>query len=66
MLFVPWQLIFSWHVNDYRIKTEPMEFWVNVFDEVNGAYAYETEEKAINGASIPPVKRIKVREVIDD
>ena len=57
--------IFYWERNDYRIKLEPIEFWVNVFDKFNGAYAYETEEKAINGASMPPIKTIKVREITE-
>jgi hypothetical protein len=45
---------------DYRIKPEPMEFWVNV---IGGKLSegFETFEKARDAVAFQPIKTIKVR-----
>jgi len=52
----------DWVNYDYRIKPEPMEFWVNVYD--TGIAVFDSEEAARSiTASIN--KTIKVREVVE-
>lgn len=60
---------FNWDRFNYRIKPEPMEFWVNVYEggETDGElaiYLMETVAKD-RGAQLGARKTIKVREVID-
>jgi hypothetical protein len=55
--------------NEYRIKPEPMEIWVNIYDEkeddVMGA-TYSSKVKAENYASFGVIKKaVKFREVIE-
>lgn len=55
---------FNWGANDYRIKPEPMEFWVNVYDD--GIKILISHEANIdNYEKDGLVKTIKVREVIE-
>ena len=59
-------VVFSWDEIDYRIKQEPMTFWVNVYSG-GSSYMHSSEERAINcreGCSRS--KTIKVREVTDE
>ena len=57
----------DWSIFDYRIKPEPMEFWVNVY-EPNTRLCFgchETKDGA-NSHRLPDcIKTIKVREVIE-
>ena len=53
-----------WADMDYRIKPEPMEFWVNVYSNDISA-AYRTEKEAVSATNSGYTKTIKVREVID-
>ena len=57
----------DWAECDYRIKHEPMEFWVNVYKCIEDACPHETKEKALKAISFPEdyIKTIKVREVIE-
>ena len=50
-------VVFSWDEIDYRIKEEPMELWVNVWD--NGHCCIKND----NEATPPGFKTIKVRQV---
>ncbi len=59
--------IFNWGKFDYRIKQEPMEFWVNVY-EPNAGICYgfhETKNGAVSGKSPDCIKTIKVMEVTE-
>lgn len=57
----------NWKEYDYRIKQEPMEFWVNVYEPNTGiCYGFhETKSGAASGKSHDCIKTIKVREVIE-
>lgn len=52
--------IFYWLEKDYRIKPEPREFWVNVYDDNH--YELSTDENAHKMREV--IKTIKVREVL--
>ena len=52
--------VFYWNVLDYRIKPEPMEFYLSFWD--NGAMVVS---KTMSGAPAG-LKTIKVREVTDE
>ena len=54
----------NWVASDFRIKQEPMEFWVNIYKGSNAISIYETEDAAANKAW-EGAKTIKVREVIE-
>jgi len=56
--------MFDWASFDYRVKPEPMEFWVNVYDDFRPCL-HETEDKAKTASDIGTRKTIKVREVIE-
>ena len=56
---------FSWGGFDYRIKPEPMELWVNVYEHDVENAAYLTQENASNNKSKHCGRTIKVREVIE-
>lgn len=56
--------LFKWVLFDYRIKPEPLEFWVNVYDN-DGGVAHKTKEQAIQGHGGDKCKTIKVREVME-
>jgi hypothetical protein len=64
---------FGYPANDkieYRIKPEPLECWVNVYED-GGIGVYETEEEAnvhasIGGSHRPDVKVVHMREVTDE
>jgi len=59
-------ITWDWLNEDYRIKPEPMEFWVNVYPNGNILSAHETKEVSEENAKIVnSVKSIKVREVIE-
>ncbi len=62
--------IWNWDEFDYRIKVEPMEFWINVYGDV-GVYQsrpHKTKDSAEyecrNSKGID-IKTIKVREVTE-
>ena len=57
----------SWNTLDYRIKPEPMEFWVNVYssDPVNVYYDTKEEAEASGKRFNDYIKTIKVREVTE-
>lgn len=59
---------FNWQNLDYRIKTKPLEFWVNVFSTYPmKTYYLSKEEAELAGKRFSDyVKSIKVREVIDE
>ena len=55
---------FNWQKMDYRIKPEPMEFWVNVSSD----FGFRTKEEALLTAKLfknKKIRTIKVREVIE-
>ena len=66
---------FSMDVENYRVKPEPREFWVNVYNTgrelgtQNEGYLHLTEASALrgrgNGAGRTDIATIKVREVIE-
>ena len=47
---------------DYRVKPEPLEFWVNVYNEFRDAFDTEDEANAERCCGV--LKTIKVREVL--
>ena len=56
----------QWRVCDYRIKQEPMEFWVNICPNGNILSAHETEATSVENARlVAGVKSIKAREVTE-
>ena len=63
----PFQLnnyVFLWNHNDYRIKPEPMEFWVNIYEKDAG-FNTEGEAKELGEQYSGYIKTIKVREVTE-
>ena len=59
---------FNWEKRDYRIKPEPLELWVNVYEDFTSSpYANIDAAKRGRGkcADLTFVKTIKVREVIE-
>jgi len=56
----------SWHCGDYRIKPEPMEFWVNVYPYECLNVCHNTKDMAEKMALGSCEKTIKVREVIQE
>lgn len=61
---------FNWSEYDYYIKPEPMEFWVNVYEEQNVRLSSlcesRKEAEARANGSDGHIKTIKLREVLDD
>lgn len=55
---------FNWGANDYRIKPEPMEFWVAIFPDGVLSQPCMTKEEAERKVGIS-CELIKVREVIE-
>jgi len=53
----------NWKDTDYRIKPEPREFWLNIYD--NTAVSFSTEEAAEKHVCFGRTERIRVREVIE-
>ena len=51
----------NWADKDYRIKPEPMEFWVEVYE--SGNHTVHENHQAI--VSLGHIKTIKVREVME-
>ena len=49
----------------YRIKQEPMTFWVNVYED-HGISVHETNQNAKSQSFAETFKTIKVREVTDE
>ena len=61
------KIIFDWANFDYRIKAEPMEFYVNIYDD--GQLAVHRAKKIATDQYLRPDrerKTIKVREVKDE
>lgn len=61
-------IVFQWDMNDYRIKTEPLEFWVNAnnFNFGRTTKFHKTKESAESAAVNDTLVRIiKVREVME-
>jgi len=61
-------IVWNWPSVDYRIKPEPMELWVNVYDEkTEELYPHKTEDAAKKAISFPEIyiKTVKFREVIE-
>ena len=51
---------------EYRVKPEPIEFWVNIYPPPHGsACLHETEEEANRNRCGASSRTIKVREVIE-
>ena len=50
--------------SEYRIKPNPREWWVNVYDK--GSVIHETKESARSGSAHTKCELIKVREVLDE
>ena len=60
------RLVWDWQKNDYRIKPEPMEFWMVISD----TYGFQTKEKAeealkLSFLSDKENRVAKMREVIE-
>jgi len=58
------EIVWNWPNVDYRIKQEPMEFWVNTFNG-RASTCWQTKEEA-EAVDQPNMKTIKVREVTDE
>ena len=56
---------FDWGTFDFRIKQEPMEFWVNVYPEPNYCGLHTTWKEADEAKARDLIKTIKVREVTE-
>lgn len=58
---------FDWANFDYRIKTEPMELWVNVFED-GSTWPFESKVEAEHARDVcyGTPKTIKFREVVDE
>lgn len=52
-------IVWDWFKYDYRVKPEPMEFWVSIFDSGSTIISATYAEAPAN------TKTIKVREVIE-
>ena len=61
--FVPKNHAWDWANYDYRIKQQPMEFWVNVYRGGYIGIGHETEKQAVDINEDNIIKTIKVREV---
>ena len=57
--------IWNWAKNDYRIKPEPREFWVNFYPNLEGMYWHKSKESADRKLHSGGTT-IKVKEVIDE
>ena len=59
------EVIFHWDLYDYRIKSKPMEIWVNIYE--NGMYGHKTKAQAVAGINTKckNVRTIKFIEVIE-
>ena len=55
---------FNWIDFDYRIKPEPIEFWVNIYRDCRCG-DYKTKADALEKASPDVQNTIKVREVTE-
>lgn len=66
---------FSMDVENYRVKPEPREWWVNIYNDgvargpLNEGYMHTTEQSALNGkvsaSGRTDITTIKVREVVE-
>ena len=60
-------IVFQWEYNDYRIKQEPMEFWVNVYEDLDYGLFHNKDNADFAANGIPSfIKTIKMREVTDE
>ncbi len=56
----------NWESFEYRVKPEPREFWVNIYDrDAIDNIAHLSKENADRAAGAARVKCILVREVIE-
>ena len=55
---------FDWEANDYRIKPEPFECWVNVYSDIVDCHT--TEEGAIKAVYSAIRTAVHMREVMDE
>ena len=59
---------FNWQKMDYRIKPEPLEFWINIYE--GGVFSVfssvDSAEFDADGMDISFIKTIKVKEVTDE
>jgi len=53
----------DWDSWDYRVKEEPLELWVNVYED--DIYVHETKEKALFFAGGNCIKTIRMVEADD-
>ena len=58
-------IVFNWACFDYRIKQEPMEFWVNVYND-GSRFLHDSKQDAhfYNESGVGK-KTIKVREIAE-
>jgi len=56
----------NWEALDYRIKQEPMEFWVNIYDGGAEQLFFNSKMEAINAAGNDVQNTILLREVTDE
>jgi len=61
----PKEVNYDWTNQDYRIKPEPMEFWVNVYENRSG-YLHRSKASAKDCLQSGSGKTIKVREVMEE
>ena len=56
--------VWSWNEVNYRVKREPREFWVNVYEK-RESYTWSTKEEAERMARDDRVACVHVREVLE-
>ncbi len=57
--------IWNFALVDYRVKPEPIELWVNVYNGIEETYVYETKAEALNCAGLGCTRKaVLFREVI--
>ena len=56
----------NWVASDYRVKPEPVEFWMNLYPDGDWGRHYESKNEAIAGSSKNCLRTIRVREVIEE
>jgi len=64
----PWQEVeepvWSWNEVTYRVKREPREFWVNIYE--SRVVTYRTKDSADFNAANDRIACVHVREVLEE
>ncbi len=59
----PDKMSFDWNSKDYRVKQEPMEYWVDVYTDGDVEIASDKNRRLYKGRSVE--KMVKMREVTE-